>query len=197
MGTNTETGTDPSAATGTVFSKERGIGDNADTIITNTTKPAADSTANATVSDVVGSKDDAAQTTVATNRSLQAYSKGLLNRSANTTSEMASDNMGMAATIRQLIASIAAESRALHLKGSIQPANANAYFTVTLYKGPGASEVEIGRTYIYLPTAGPGTVEYSIDVELTLAAGTRISWNCNADAGTGGTGTAGLTVVEA
>ena len=33
LGTNTETATDPSAATGTVFSKNRGEGDNLDTIL--------------------------------------------------------------------------------------------------------------------------------------------------------------------
>lgn len=79
VGTNTDAPTDPSVASGTLFSKNRGEGDNLDTLITNTTKPAADSTANVIMADVVGSKDDAAQTTVAGTRSILAYVKGLLN----------------------------------------------------------------------------------------------------------------------
>ena len=50
------------------------------TVAANQTVPAADSTANVLSRDVVGAKDDAAQTTVGTTRSIIAYVKGLLNQ---------------------------------------------------------------------------------------------------------------------
>lgn len=55
-----------------------------DSTVTNTTKPAADATANAVMADVVGDKADAAQQTVGTTRSLMGYIKALLTNLTST-----------------------------------------------------------------------------------------------------------------
>src|SRR3990167_616171 len=170
-------------------------------LLNRTALPSTDSTANAVFTDVLGNKTDAAQTTVGTTRSLMGYVKGLFSfvYPASTTTETAIDAASVtntSTTIRQLLGSTAGQSRSFAVSGTLQPTNSNADFTVRIYKGAPASEVEICKGSYNMPTACPETVSFFLSFDLVLAAGTRISWNAVAAAGTGGNANLCATISE-
>lgn len=80
IGANSDASTDPSAASGTVFGKVRGLGDGQDTIVALHAVPGADVTTNTNVRDVAGNKTDAAATgDPGTTKSLTALAKQIVN----------------------------------------------------------------------------------------------------------------------
>lgn len=140
--------------------------------------PAADSTANVSITDVVGNKADAAQTATTSTRSLMAYIKGLL---GPTTVVTGTDNTTTSGTWRQLIASTAATTLHITLDGNIANPGTSGLFTIELGTGAALSEVSIATSYKYLHNiadGGGGTnyADFHIESNLVIAAGTRIVW---------------------
>lgn len=78
LGDNDDAATDPSAASGNVLSKLRGVGDNLDTAIDYVTIPTANSVNNDNVADAVGNKTDTAVGAAGTTTSLMAYQKHMV-----------------------------------------------------------------------------------------------------------------------
>jgi hypothetical protein len=84
VGRKTDTSNTTVGTTSSLMRYVKGILNQIATLITMGTKPAADSTNNVYPADVIGSKDDAVQQTVAANRSLMAYIKALLTNMTST-----------------------------------------------------------------------------------------------------------------
>lgn len=138
--------------------------------------PAADSTSNASVADVVGNKTDAAQATVGTTRSIIAYVKGLLNsvQQQATSSETGTDSTTTSGTYRQLIASTAAATKKIVVDGNIGLPDAENSYTIVLATGAAASEVILASSMKRVIAAGGTTFHFHSSRE--IASGTRIAW---------------------
>ena len=148
----------------------------------------ADSTANATIADVIGNKTDASQTTVGTTRSLMGYLKGVLTTVLTLAVAPTSVETGTAVDTTwgsyvQIVAASAAAIKAISISGSIYSITADATSKIELATGAGGAEVVCASHFSRSQTGIPNYT-FFMAVRLNKAASTRVAIKPTASTGT-------------